>query len=619
MLSIYLTLPCQQKQTENTHIGSKAGPRLWDESNTDTFLNNIDVGNIHIIEEALDTMRTTTNAITTEDLNSIVVQISNLFTNAAQKSFKTSRAYLQKSNLDKLWFGTECKNARDAYHKAKSSHQKSPSVMNKQELQNKSRKYKRTMNKHIRKHKFQTKQKLRKLNKHKPKEFWKIINNLEKKSEDASLPINQFYEYFKELNALPDTHENIEPNINIHDNDEIINSPITREEITKCAKQLKNNKAFGNDNILNEHIKTTLALMLPIYEKLFNLVFDSGSIPCSWVEGVIRPIYKRSGDKHNPDNYRPISILSCLGKLFTSILNSRLTKFLEENDILEENQAGFREGYSTSSHIFVVHALIELMKSRKRKLFCCFIDFSKAFDSVWRAGLWQKLLKSGIDGKLFRTINSMYQNIKSCVRVNGIHSPFFASLCGVRQGENLSPLLFALYLNDLELYLTENGCEGISVQYSDDDIFTYFKILVLLYADDTVLFAETETVLQNNLNIFKAYCDTWKLNINYKKTKIMIFGIRNVKKFNFYIDGNLLEIVDNFKYLGVYFSKSRSFLKSRTHATEQARKALHLLYKRIRKFNLPIDLQLKLFDHTILPILIYGCEKAPQSICCMAN
>ena len=184
------------------------------------------------------------------------------------------------------------------------------------------------MNKHIRKHKFQTKQKLRKLNKHKPKEYWKIINNLEKKTEDASLPINQFYQYFKELNALPDTHENIEPNINIHDNDAIINSPITREEITKCAKQLKNNKAFGNDNILNEHIKTTLPLMLPIYEKLFNLVFDSGAIPCSWVEGVIRPIYKRSGDKHNPDNYRPISILSCLGKLFTSILNSRLTKFV---------------------------------------------------------------------------------------------------------------------------------------------------------------------------------------------------------------------------------------------------------------------------------------------------
>ena len=139
MLSIYLTLPCQQKQTENAHIDFKAGPRLWDESNTDTFLNNIDVGNIYIIEEALDTMRTTTNAITTEDLNSIVVQMSNKFTNAVQKSFKTSRAYLQKSNLDKPWFGTECKNARYAYHKAKSSHQKSPSIMYRQKLQNKSR------------------------------------------------------------------------------------------------------------------------------------------------------------------------------------------------------------------------------------------------------------------------------------------------------------------------------------------------------------------------------------------------------------------------------------------------------------------------------------------------
>ena len=100
---------------------------------------------------------------------------------------------------------------------------------------------------------------------------------------------------------------------------------------------------------------------------------------------------------------------------------------------------------------------------------------------------------------------------------------------------------------------------------------------------------ETQQKLQENKNY-----DIW-----HKKYK---------KKFNFYIDGNLLEIVDNFIYLGVYFSKSRSFLKSRTHATEQARKALHLLYKRIRKFNLPIDLQLKIFDHTILPILIYGSE-----------
>ena len=97
----------------------------------------------------------------------------------------------------------------------------------------------------------------------------------------------------------------------------------------------------------------------------------------------------------------------------------------------------------------------------------------------------------------------MYQNIKSCIGVNVIHSRFFASLCGVCQGENLSPLLFALYLNDLEPYLTGNGCKGISVHNSDGGVFMYFKIVVLFYANDTVLFAETETTLQKNLNILK--------------------------------------------------------------------------------------------------------------------
>ena len=87
--------------------------------------------------------------------------------------------------------------------------------------------------------------------------------------------------------------------------------------------------------------------------------------------------------------YRPITILSSFGKLFTSILNARLNKFLDVHNILEENQAGFRAGYSTMDHIFVLHALTEIAKTKKNKLFCSSIDFSKAFDSVWRVGLWK--------------------------------------------------------------------------------------------------------------------------------------------------------------------------------------------------------------------------------------
>lgn len=117
---------------------------------------------------------------------------------------------------------------------------------------------------------------------------------------------------------------------------------------------------------------------------------------------------------------------------------------------MNENQASFRAGYSTNDHIFVLQALIEILKSKKLKLLCSFIDFSKAFDSVWREGLWSKLLANNIKGKIFRIVYNMYQGIiKSCVSFNGNQSEFFQSFRGVRQGENLAPVLFALFLNDL--------------------------------------------------------------------------------------------------------------------------------------------------------------------------
>ena len=108
--------------------------------------------------------------------------------------------------------------------------------------------------------------------------------------------------------------------------------------------------------------------MLPFYTKLFNTVLDTGIIPNLWVEGIIIPLYKK-GDPLNPENFKPITLLSCMGKLFTAILNVRLCNYLEENSILEENQAGFRQNYSTTDHIFTLHCIIEYLKFHKKKLF----------------------------------------------------------------------------------------------------------------------------------------------------------------------------------------------------------------------------------------------------------
>lgn len=182
---------------------------------------------------------------------------------------------------------------------------------------------------------------------------------------------------------------------------------------------------------------------MPTYTAFFNFILDTGLIPEAWLEGIICPIYKGNGDPLEPSNYRPITILSCFGKLF--VLNMKLNKFLDSYELLIQNQAGFRSGFSTNDHIFAFYAIAELLKSKNEKLFCSFLDFSKAFDSVWRVGLWMKLLSNGINGKVFRLIYNLYLNIKSCMIFSGGQSQFFHSYSGVRQGENLSPVLFAIF------------------------------------------------------------------------------------------------------------------------------------------------------------------------------
>ena len=177
-------------------------------------------------------------------------------------------------------------------------------------------------------------------------------------------------------------------------------------------------------------------------------------------------------------------------------MNNRLTIFLDNNNILEENQAVFRKEYSCTDHIFTLHALFEILRKGKKKLFAAFIDFSQAFDKVWRAGLWHKLLQKHVNGNFLDVILNMYDNIKSCVKHNGSFSAPFISEIGVRQGENLSPILFSLYLNDLQLNMCASGALGVELNDTLNPTL-WLKLLILLYADDTVILSDNETDCQS--------------------------------------------------------------------------------------------------------------------------
>ena len=198
--------------------------------------------------------------------------------------------------------------------------------------------------------------------------------------------------------------------------------------------------------------------------------------------------------------------------------------------------------------------------------------------------------------------------MKLFVSINSQESDLLISNRGLKQGDNVSPILFSMYLDDLEDYFDADGIDGVTIDYDSDDISVFLKIFVLLYADDTIIISDNAENFQKCLDSFFEYCNQWKLTVNESKTKIIVFGARNTEKFNFKFGDATLEIVDKYKYLGTYFSKSGSFLNARKHLVEQAKKAMYLLNIRIRNLELPVDLQLKLFDSTVLPILLYAAD-----------
>ena len=251
--------------------------------------------------------------------------------------------------------------------------------------------------------------------------------------------------------------------------------------------------------------------------------------------------------------------------------------------------------------------LIDLYLFRDKSIFCAFIDYRKTFDSVNRTHLWHKLLNHHIDGKMFKIIHNLYDNAKFCVRAGHRKSEPLISNIGVQQGENLSPILFSLFLNDLTEIISHayNGLVDVSemlrLLLGNDEIEVFFKLYLLLYADDTVILAKSKDKLQAALNARYLYCKSWHLEVNPSKTKITIFSNRKFQhNYVFTYNNQVLDIDENFVYLGIMFSYNGRFLKNNQRLVGQARKAMFSILLKSRKLHLPVDLQLQLFDSMVV-------------------
>ena len=444
------------------------------------------------------------------------------------------------------------------------------------------------------------------------KDYWKLLKSSVAQPKSKNMSIVDFEDYFKAINNPEDPFFQPDEDI-LYFNERFLNSEtqimfdelnnnITVEEITRAINQLKNGRSGGPDKFLNEFFIHGSFALIPYLYSIFNKILNLGYFPESWSEGYIVPLHKK-GKLDDVNNFRGITLLSIVGKLFSRILNNRLTEWAEEYYVYIEAQAGFRECMGTVDNIFVLHGLISHVLNKGEKLFCAFVDFTKAFDYVVRDILWYKLIKLGVRGKILNVVMSMYKHIKSRVKLDGNISVGFNCDLGVRQGECLSPFLFAIYLNDLEDEFYLKGSTGVDIGM--------LKLFILLYADDIIIFANTAEDLQTNLEILAEYCNRNRLVVNTGKTKIMILRCAGIlpRDMKFYYNNCELAIVNKFSYLGIVFTTGGSFSVCQETLAGQGMKAIFKLNRLLYNFtDITPKHRIELFDKLVTPILNYGCE-----------
>ncbi|KAL7723877.1 hypothetical protein ACLKA6_004303 [Drosophila palustris] len=273
---------------------------------------------------------------------------------------------------------------------------------------------------------------------------------------------------------------------------------------------------------------------------------------------------------------------------------------MDNHKILSEYQSGFRKGYSTVDSIFVLTSIANDYLHKKKKLYLFFVDFKAAFDTVDRRSLFLKLSNLGISFKMLKILSSMYERNTVAVWDGNELSPWFDSNLGVKQGCLLSPILFSLYVDDIVSTL-QGGVElGTS------------RIKVLMYADDMVLLADSADALQTMINALHVYCVTWSLQINCAKSKVMIIKDgrgRSAREDNWCLNGVQLEVVKQYKYLGIILTSNMSFKMHAEQKLKDSKAALNSTWKHILgKQHVNHSLKYKVFLATARAIMCYAAQ-----------
>ena len=546
-----------------------------------------------------------------ESVDNSIAQVNDIILGAARKATFVKKVKASPPNTKKThaWYNKECKASQRVLRHTSKKLSQNPFDKNARSNFVKARNRYKTLCRNAESAARQNlMQKLINLGKTDPKTFWNTIKQMNKWGKTENDPsddidMDEWIDYFtKLLNddknvALPEstTTPTYEPTLD---------SKIKIQELRKALSCLKHGKACALDDILGEYLQIFGENFEYILLKILNTIFIEKIYPTQWTANFLRPIYKK-GSSSDPDNYRGLAIGSAFAKLFSFILLNRLTEFIDIKKLISPNQIGFMKGMGTPDHVFLLQTIVEkVVKKNKKKLFVVFIDFKKAYDTVNRTRLFDKLKRCGINGTFLRNIEAMYRRTEYCIKLKKGYSPPIRSNLGLKQGCPLSPMLFNLYIDDIKEIFDEE-CGPVTLQ---NTILNHF-----LYADDLIILSLSKEGLQRALDKTYLYAKTNLLTISVKKSKSMIFNSSG--KFlreTFHIGDENIEPVQEFCYLGVDIKCSGTVKHAENILNEKGKKALRPLMNVIARFKIPPKTAIKLFHTYISPIITYNTENLSQ-------
>ena len=373
---------------------------------------------------------------------------------------------------------------------------------------------------------------------------------------------------------------------------------IGESEVIAALRDIKPKKAAGHDAIPGIIFQQANSVLLPYLKHIFDVCFVQGLFPTSWRVAKIVFIKKPDRGGREVRDYRPISLLPIMGKLYEKIMYNRLSWLAEQHNWIDEHQFGFRKGTGAEHAAFRLSNLVSSAFKRKKELAACFLDISGAFNEIWSSGLLSKLIDLKVPQEYLLFLRSYLTERRALVDIDEATTVTKTLTQSCPQGSVIAPLMWNIYLNDL---FSEVRSLGVDIQ---------------CFADDIVVCSETnkETPLNSSLGealeLIASWGATWKVTFSQTKTKIMNFTrLRKSVTGPVSFAGQNLEVVDHFKYLGIVFDSKLSWKKHLQYTAAKATKILAQFGGLCGlKWGLRSETSHFIYQRVILPTILYGAS-----------